>query len=434
MDNYYYPICFGGLVVLCLGLLFAQPTRRQELEQQGIADEDEHPETWWYKAYALAVAADWLQGPYVVALYRDEYSLQPGVVMSLYLTDLIATTVSAYFVGALSDKHGRKLYCMVYCVLYTLSCFLTIVPVTPLLFLGRIFGGISSSILFSVFDSWMVTNFHKKDLAKEACDLSRTYASTAIVNSLVAILTGLLGESLVWATGTKKTPFLVSVALLWVCFQTIWSHWGENFGASSSLASTPAATRPSLWSIIRTPSVLALAFASTMFDSSMNLFALYWGPALSSLHSLATEVPYSTVYSSFMVVSLGAALVFNILMNKRVTTEAQILVAALSVASFCFLKLSSAKTETGAFWLFCLLQGCIGMFVPCVGYLKATLIDDDVRATVYSIMRIPFNILAIISLVTIRDNNNVGGVFATCSLMLIASFTTTLAATLREIL
>ncbi|KAK5625894.1 hypothetical protein RRF57_001610 [Xylaria bambusicola] len=434
MDSYYYQTCFGGLVVLCFGLLFSQPTRRQQLEQQGIADEDEHPEAWWYKAYALAVAADWMQGPYVVSLYRDEHGLQPGVVMSLYLTDLITTTISTYFVGALSDKHGRKLYCMVYCVLYALSCFLTVVPVTPLLFLGRIFGGISSSILFSVFDSWMVTNFHKMDLADKACRLSRTYATTAIINSLVAILTGVLGESLVWVTGTKKSPFLVSVALLWFCFQTIWSHWGENFGGSSSSESTPAATRRSLWSIIRTPSILALAFASTVFDGSINLFVLYWGLAISSLHTLATEVPYSIIYSSFMVVSLGAALAFNILINKRIMTYAQVLVAALSVASLCFLKLSSVKTETGAFWLFCLLEGCIGLFVPCIGYLKATLIDDDVRATVYSIMRMPFNILAIVSLVTVKDNNNVGGVFATCSLMLIASCTTTLAATLRKIL
>ncbi len=59
--DYYYPACLGGLVVLCAVLLFFQPTRRQQLEQQGVVCGDEHPESPWYEVYALAMAADWLQ-------------------------------------------------------------------------------------------------------------------------------------------------------------------------------------------------------------------------------------------------------------------------------------------------------------------------------------------------------------------------------------
>lgn len=156
------------------------------------------------------------------------------MVLNLYMTDFVTTAVSAYFVGVLSDKYGRKLYCMVYCVLYALSCFLTVVPVTPLLFLGRVLGGISTSILFTVFDSWMVTNFHERKLAADGCDLTRTYAATSVVNSLAAILSGFVGEVLVWATGTKKSPFLMSVVFLWLGLQAIWSRW-----VSSLLPSFP---------------------------------------------------------------------------------------------------------------------------------------------------------------------------------------------------
>ncbi|KAI0909489.1 hypothetical protein F4823DRAFT_422434 [Ustulina deusta] len=429
--DYYYPACLGGLVVLCAVLLFFQPTRRQQLEQQGVVCGDEHPESPWYEVYALAMAADWLQGPHLFSLYRDEHGLESSLVLNLYMTDFVTTAISAYFIGVLSDKYGRKLCCMVYCVSYALSCFLTVVPVTPLLFLGRILGGVSTSILFTVFDSWMVTNFRKKNLAENGCDLSRTYAATSVVNGLVAILSGLVAEILVWATGTKKSPFLMSVVLLWLNLQMIWSRWGENFGVSSSSKPTHDATRRSLRAVLKMPSILALAFASTMFDGSMNLFVFYWIPTLSSLHQSGGELPYGIIYSSFMAVSIASALAFNVIMNKRIITYSRLLIGILLIADFCFVKLAGSKTETGAFWLFCLLEVCIGMFTPCIGYLKGTSIDDDARATVYSIMRIPFNIVVVASLLTAKDNDNIGGVFITCCLMLTASFATMLAASLR---
>jgi MFS family permease len=233
-------------------LLASQPTRRQELERQSdsrkqIKRDDEHPESQWYKAYGLAMAADWLQvsrepraedkstcvvltilphqGPYLFSLYRDEYGLDPGLILNLYLTDFVTTAIAAYFIGTLSDKYGRKLFCMVYCLTYALSCFLTAMPITPLLYLGRILGGISTTILFIVFDAWMVTNFRDRKLAEDGCDLTRTYATSSVVNSLVAIASGLVGEILVWVTGTKKAPFIMSVVLLWLALQAIWSRW-----------------------------------------------------------------------------------------------------------------------------------------------------------------------------------------------------------------
>ncbi|KAI1748591.1 hypothetical protein F4782DRAFT_534285 [Xylaria castorea] len=436
--EYYYQVCFGGLVALCVVLLISQPTRKQALERQPDspklgAREEEHPEAQWYKAYVLATAADWLQGPYLFSLYQDEYGLAPGVVLNLYLTDLVTTAVSAYFIGVLSDKHGRKLYCMVYCVTYALSCFLTVVPATPLLFLGRVLGGLSTGILSTVFDGWMVANFRGRGLAADGCDLTRTYAATSVVNGLAAVSSGFVGELLVWATGTRKSPFLLAVVLLWLALQAIWSRWVENFGVRAS--SEPTQTRPSsVWSVLKAPPILALAFASTMFDGSMNLFVFYWIPKLSSLRkeeAASGELPYGVIYSSFMAVSVAAALAFNIIMDKQIVKYSRLAVGVASVAAFCFARLAGAKTEAGTFWLFCVLQACVGMFTPCVGYLKGRLIDDDARATVYSVMRIPYNILVVVSLLMAKDNSNIDGVFTTCALMLIASLTTMGAASMR---
>lgn len=147
------------------------------------------------------------------------------MVSSLFATGFVSGAISAYFVGALADKKGRKAVCMVFCLLYAMSCFFTIIPVVPLLYLGRILGGICTSILFTVFDSWMVTNFRQLKLVDRGCDLSRTYATTSIVNSISAIVSGVASEWLVRITGTKKAPFLLSAGLLWFALQHIWAHW-----------------------------------------------------------------------------------------------------------------------------------------------------------------------------------------------------------------
>ncbi|KAI8628435.1 DUF791-domain-containing protein [Xylariaceae sp. FL1651] len=425
----HYQVSLGGLVVLCAVLFAFQPTRRQALEQQGgsrklASRDDEHPELLWYQAYGLATAADWLQGPYLFSLYRDEYGLAPGLVSSLFMTDFISTAISAYFIGALSDKHGRKSLCMVYCLSYAVSCFLTIVPVTPLLFLGRILGGISTTILFTVFDSWMVTNFRERKLADDGCNLTRTYATTGVVNSLAAIMSGLAGEVLVRATGTKKSPFLLSVVLLWAALQVIWSRWTENYGVNVSPKPVRTPAHQSLRSVFRRPTILALVFVSTMFEGSMYLFVFYWVPTLSSVQKSSGELPYGVIFSSFMASSMAAALAYNIIMHKQIIKHTRLLVGILLISDFCFIKLTGPKTEDTAFWLFCLFEACVGMYGACIGYLKGRLIEDEGRTKIYGVMRIPLNIFVVVALWMARDSDNFGKVFSTCSIMLTASFAT----------
>ena len=141
---------------------------------------------------------------------------------SLFTTGFVSGAASGFFVGSLADKYGRKMSCVLFCVLYALSCFLTMVPVLPLLFLGRALGGVSTSILFSSFDSWMVTDFKKRKLVDKGCDLSRTYGTMGTINSLAAMASGVVSEGLVRFTGTKKSPFVASAVLLWMAMQTLW--------------------------------------------------------------------------------------------------------------------------------------------------------------------------------------------------------------------
>ena len=60
--------------------------------------------------------------------------------------------------------------------------------------------------MYSVFESWMVTEYYAQHLEKSSMSLSAMFGIMTTLNSIVAIISGVLGESLVAATGTKVSP------------------------------------------------------------------------------------------------------------------------------------------------------------------------------------------------------------------------------------
>lgn len=56
---------------------------------------------------------------------------------------------------------GRKRACVTYCITYILSCITKHSPQFKILMVGRILGGIATSLLFSAFESWLVAEHNK---------------------------------------------------------------------------------------------------------------------------------------------------------------------------------------------------------------------------------------------------------------------------------
>jgi predicted acyltransferase len=79
--------------------------------------------------------------------------------------------------------------------------------------------------MYSAFESWMVTEYHKRHLDKTGTSLSSMFGLMATLNSIVAILAGVSSEKLVQVTGTKRSPFMASAGLLAVAFVIIWFFW-----------------------------------------------------------------------------------------------------------------------------------------------------------------------------------------------------------------
>ena len=113
--------------------------------------------------YTLAYFSGWLKGPYVYILY-ESYGLSESDIAVLFVAGFGSSAISGPFVGTLADRFGRKKMCLVYFVIYIASALAKHMPNFNWLLLGRVLGGIGTSLLTTTFESWMVVEHHRSKL------------------------------------------------------------------------------------------------------------------------------------------------------------------------------------------------------------------------------------------------------------------------------
>ena len=158
-------------------------------------------------------------------LYKDEKRLSETVVASLFTTGFVSAGITASFVGSLADKHGRRLACLAFCAGYTISCLSVLTDNILVLFAGRALGGLSTTLLYSVFETWMISEYHARGLGESDLKLGEMFSKSVTYSGIVAIVAGFVGEAVVSWSGTKTSPFLLAVLCLAAGAGTIWKNW-----------------------------------------------------------------------------------------------------------------------------------------------------------------------------------------------------------------
>jgi MFS transporter, MFS domain-containing protein family, molybdate-anion transporter len=82
-------------------------------------------------------------------------------------------------------RRGRKRACITYCITYILSCMTKHSPQYKVLMLGRVLGGIATSLLFSAFESWLVAEHNKvlvHQICLSHCSSSLNYSTTSALD------------------------------------------------------------------------------------------------------------------------------------------------------------------------------------------------------------------------------------------------------------
>ena len=109
-------------------------------------------------------------------------------IQALFVVGFGASGIGGTVVGSLADTFGRKRFAVVYFLLYAAACLLLHVRVIEVLFLGRVLSGIATSLLFSVFESWVVCRHAQRGFPPEL--LGDTFKWAGLFNGLSAIAAG----------------------------------------------------------------------------------------------------------------------------------------------------------------------------------------------------------------------------------------------------
>ncbi len=355
-------------------------------------------------------------------LYKHEKSISESTVASLFTVGFVTAGITASFVGSLADQYGRRAGCLTFCVTYGLSCLSVLSNDIFILFVGRALGGLSTTLLYSVFETWMIAEYHKRELSG-CLSLGSMFSMLVTLSSVVAILSGVVGEAIVAYTGTKTSPFMASFVCLVFAFVGIHQLWSENYGeAASEKQQSDGGWR----ALLADRRILALTATTTCFEGSMYLFVFFWAPTLISAHERAgseSPLPLGLIFSCFMCVVMLGSTIFGVVKPDNARDAGHLLLSILALASYGLLIPVLQRSEGGTFWSFALFEVSVGLYFPSMSRLKSEVVEDAVRAKVYGFMRLPLNVFIAVALGITQDGDeHRRKVFTVTGALLLAAF------------
>ncbi|KAK8072178.1 major facilitator superfamily domain-containing protein [Apiospora saccharicola] len=272
----------------------------------------------------------------------------------------------------------------------------------PVLFFGRLTGGVSTTLLFSVFEAWMISTYHEQGLQTSSLELSTMFGNMTTLSCAVAIASGVFGDVLVAHSGTRTWPFMAAGLCCVGAAYLISKIWNENYGARSVEQTSWEDLKSGLSAILGDAKILSLGITSCFFEGTMYLFIFFWSAALKSAHTQSgsgdEELPYGLIFSSFMCAMMMGSAMFTLQTSaKTAQSTASILMTVTLLVACCLSLAAMLQHEYLLFWALCLLEGCIGAYFPSMAHLKSELIDDGIRGRVYSILRFPLNVFVVVA-------------------------------------
>lgn len=408
MDTYGNYLMFWMAAAACI-TFFTRFYKADNAPEEEVNPAFKSFQTLYLVVYVLAFLGDWLQGPYVYALYSG-YGFSQNDIAVLFVAGFGSSMIFGTFIGSLADKFGRKKFAVLYCILYIASCCTKHFPNYWMLMLGRVLGGIATSLLFSVFESWMVAEHNARGFAPAL--LSDTFSKAMFGNSLIAIISGFvanyaadlmpLHESStpgLWIGG-NASPFDVAIVALSLCWAFISIKWGENFGSQDDAAGPPGLSLDALKDgaeIIRNDTkIFIIGICSACFEGSMYTFVFLWTPLLTAADS--GSLPFGNIFAVLMLSCMSGSQIFSFLVKRyEVPHIAMCMYVVASASLLAPLLVTSPALLMGCFSVF---EVCVGIYWPCLGTLKGIYVPEAQRSAIYNIFRIPLNAIVLFVLLS----------------------------------
>lgn len=401
---------FYVLLVLCAVLLFFTRSTVQYAKDAQFS----RFQRVYLVVYLLAVAGDWLQGPYVYALYQS-YGMTSHDIEILFVAGFGSSLLFGTVVGSVADKYGRRFNCILYGVLYGLSCVTKHFNNFHILMVGRLLGGIATSILYSAFESWLIYEHRKHNFADDL--LGILFSNAVLGNSIVAIVAGLVSQQFADRFGFVA-PFDLSLLLMVIMCSLLVLTWSENYGDATA---KPIESFKRAVTVLRSnQKVLCLGLVQSLFEGAMYTFVLEWTPALDATVPTKAPpasrvgvspgnlddhdgdghrgtIPHGYIFASFMVSIMIGSSLFKLLMKSSQPESFMrpvLLVAGVSLVT----PILFAGNQLIIFVGFLVFETCVGVFWPAMSTMRGKHVPEESRATIMNFFRIPLNLIVVVIL------------------------------------
>jgi len=381
--------------------------------------------------------ADGLQGTHLYVLYEGYgYS-----VASLYCLGFVSGAITSPFIGPFVDKIGRKNSAMLYCALEMFINWLEQFPYFYGLIASRVIGGITTNLLFSVFESWLVTEHRRRGYTEDK--LETILRDSVILSNLAAIASGFLAEFLAVKFGAVG-PFEGAVMCTAVALLLVMSMWRENYGSDvPGVKSVRGYMAGAFKTIVDDTNISRIGLIQGLTEGSLQTFVFLWSPALARFAASAPstavgldsngEPAYGLIFGAFMACGVAGGLsepyvrkIATYLVRdhdrragfrRRDTViiegegevkpaAVEFMTTAVYVGCACLLLIPYLLPADGTYSFtvslvaFLVYEFMVGLYMPCEGVIRSIYMPTSSVCSVMTMLRVIVNIAVALGVIS----------------------------------
>jgi len=346
-------------------------------------------------------------------------------VANLYCLGFVTGALFSPITGALVDKVGRKKAAILYCILEITINRLEQYPNLAGLIISRMVGGITTNLLSTVFDTWLDTEYRRRDIRKEG-GYEVIMRDSVIVSNLAAIGSGYLAHVLAEIYGPKG-PFEGAVGCTSIALVVIMFLWTENYGCEdeNEVKGMKQFMNDAITEFQSDSKVLRLGIIQGLTCGSIQIFIFLWSPALRHFAASAPkgsfgldndgEPAYGLIFGAFMAAGVLGGLtapwirrIATSLMKPAIVEDGEqtnddrsMAVEGLSTACYlasafllllpCLLDGQGTHSFSICLGAFLVYEYIVGLYLPCEGVLRSMYFPAEGRASILTLPRIIVN-------------------------------------------
>eukprot|EP01084_Bolivina_argentea_P216393 367641_1 len=330
----------------------------------------------------------WYTLVFVFSMFINAYYLFyiMNTMNSLLWIIFVTHTIFGTFIGVLSDIFGSKNFCIIHSVIMIILFIFKQFESSYSTWLIMVLFGISTSILVSNFESWLICSYHNKDYSRQQLsnivhDSYFYFSFFLITLCVIKIKTGITNDILC---------ILLSITISFL----IYNKWGQvntSYGSRTNKSLT-----------YRFNKKLKRAFNSfSIFDQRVIILCIIQSTFETSIYLFLLHVfkKYNETYLWIIIFqAFGCGTMISHLYNKNGALYIFIISFSSSMISLTMYLFSYNKININV--LLCILFAvCSGLYYPVMCLLRNRYVTDSERTSIMNIFRIPLNIIILIVLI-----------------------------------